>query len=182
MSQPHNYLPLRYGRRETPKRPPPISIPDNHSKQHQHVTPFLHNSVLTRHDCSAKPGKTQPNKQPGTENMRVRLPGACSKRSSRYGHPPKADIGCFYIVMDKGLGSAASLHSAGSRGGMFHFFLACPRIFRALLRSLVLRREETTRASSADWHGSEYFRCSDRECQSVSVGSPTLCRDYCARG
>jgi hypothetical protein len=43
-------------------------------------------------------------------------------------------------------------------------FLACPRIFRALLRSLVLRREETTRASSADWCGSEYFRCGEREC------------------
>jgi len=63
-----------------------------------------------------------------------------SKRNSRYGRPPSRHRLAF-IVVDKGPGSAASLHSAGSRGGMFHSFCLPSHLPRACLHSLVLRRQ-----------------------------------------
>lgn len=166
VSRPHNYFPSRYRRRETPKRPPPISIPDNHNHNPTRDTIFAQLGANAARLFRQPGGKhSLINSLAPRTDMRVRLQAQPRSSKTKFAvwTPSEADIGCFYIVMDKGLGSAASLHSAGSRGGMFHFFLACPRIFRALLRSLVLRREETTRASSADWHGSEYFRCGETE-------------------
>jgi hypothetical protein len=69
--------------------------------------------------------------------------------------------------MDKGPGSAASLHSAGSRGGMFHSF--CLPSHR--LRSLVLRRE---RRLEPPQQIARIRVFPMRRQRVLSVGSPTL--------